>query len=104
MTGEKHHRIEWRHNNETVAARIVCVAPVGAWCRCWCPTCDEVCTSPGAHTEVDQGSCGVAPQFDDISLIPELYDGPADQPVRDGFIGFTWDGEIYLWQYAEVTQ
>ncbi|UEJ83974.1 hypothetical protein Bra3105_06590 [Brachybacterium halotolerans subsp. kimchii] len=81
---------------------ITCTAPEGAWCRVWC---DEGCEHPSdpgheGHVMKDQGTCGIAPWFDDSSLIPEMYEG-IEQPLRSGPVSLHVSDDETSWEYVE---
>jgi len=110
------HRVEWRIDNACEPrARFTCSAPLGAQCRSWCAVgCEEICTDqPTSHRQEDgtvivvghpwedSGECRIVTWLENGGTPGELYMGEDDEPVRDGPIETDWDGDAYLWQYAE---
>lgn len=112
-------------DGELYVERFVCEAAPDALCRSWCvePECEEQCVArdvyvshapdsiaaeqapEGAHRFVpmDPPSCRVADWLGmgDRHDREELH--AEDEPLRPGWhpIVEEWDGDCYLWSYAE---
>lgn len=110
------HRIEWRIDNASEPyARFSCSAEIGAICRSWCAVgCEEFCESQPrrlpqsdgttvviGHPWEDSGECRIVAWLENSGTAGELYSGD-DEPLRSGPIEYEWDGDAYLWQYAEA--
>ena len=123
------HRLDLFEEGSLLAARVVCLGGPEDECQQWCAEgCEEECyhtpilwptvkpPSPMApidgHQYMPSGSC----RFADWLNADDLYDACQDpdddlfewdeetdsQPrLRSGLIDVEWDGETYLWQYAE---
>jgi hypothetical protein len=109
------HRIEWTIRDDGgPQARLSCDAPEGSkcrlecaeqcgsesWpCRSWDPATDD--WSPVYHDLTDSGWCGVLAYWDD-GTAAEVYDQDAGEAqVRSGPISVRWNGDNYLWRYAD---
>lgn len=66
--------------------KFTCTAPVGAWCRSACPTCDDWCD----HDRVDIGECNALLWLENDDAMPECQIGK----LR------AWEGDVELkWNY-----
>lgn len=120
MTGRELHRVEWFISNAAEpSARFTCTAPIGATCRCWCTEgCDEFCSGKpvygdpelvaqapvDGHRWADTGECRIVTWLENGGTPGELFMGEDDEPLRSGWIETEWEGDCYLWQYAEAAQ
>lgn len=112
------HRVEWKHDRDSVYGVVRCGNGEGADCRLACASgCEEWSdverTSDGAfhavinsageeifsHTMKDQGYCNIV-EFIDQSGVAECYAGPSPAYVRSGLIKVAWTGDDYEWSYA----
>lgn len=112
------HRIEWRHDRDTIHGRVVC-DETDEWtdCRVVCAEDCEQWPAPdpgnrthevlddaghplGKHAMRHVDYCNYVTWMDEAS-IEELFDGGSDVPVHDGPVAFTWTGDGYDWHYAE---
>lgn len=96
------HSVSWDLEAGYCAGTLQCTAPAGSPCRLWCSVgCEEYCVNPDEHPQVDQGRCLVVEWMDacgDGAI--DLYEGEKTTP-HDGPITCRWDGDGYLWSYAE---
>lgn len=109
------HRVSWAHYGDTIDGTIHCDAPDWSPCRI---ACSRGCDSWGdvsddgrfhatgnltdtTHAMEVLSHCNVVEFIGDAGLV-EGYDGP-DVAVHDGPIEPVWDGDTYLWRYAEAT-
>lgn len=83
---------------------ITCVASEGADCRMWCDEdCEGNTPKHAEHVLRDQGTCGIAPYFEDSDLIPEMYDGDDTTELHSGPVHLTVNGEWdQTWEYADA--
>lgn len=79
-----------------------CDADEGAPCRSFCNECEEYLREDhDQHAIVDQGRCLAIEWLTiDPDQIPELYNGETAE-IRSDFIDLEWQGEGYLWAYAD---
>lgn len=112
------HFIDWRIDNAREPyARFRCTADVGAHCRAWCAEgCEEFCSHQPrtaatwedgtrvvvGHRWEDTGECRIVTWLENGGTPGELFMGDDETPVRSGEIEVEWDGDCYLWQYAEA--
>jgi hypothetical protein len=122
------HRLDLAEPGTFMGARVICLGGPADMCQQWCAEgCEEQCYETpilsGAQIELvaqapidghrwePTGSCGIADWLDAGDLA-ETYTGDDDiwqwdddgetQPgIRSGLIDVSWDGEDYLWDYAE---
>lgn len=100
-----HHRIAWTIDRFGVVTSVLtCTATKGGACRLTCRQgCEEYATD-GSHEHqlVDYGCCTAAGWINE-GHPDEVYDGgPDDEPVRDGPVHVQWDGDGWVWRYADV--
>lgn len=108
------HRVTWIHDGDSIHGRVHC--DEGEYAPC-CTSCAHGCESwshvaPDGRTHLADGDvvhemtghayCNVVEFITNDGSVAEFYDGP-DVPVHDGPITPSWDGDAYLWSYAEVT-
>ena len=106
------HSVTWDHDGDRIHGRMVCSAGELADCR---TSCAEGCESWGdvsddgaAHTLSDgtvhamrpHEYCNVVEWIANGDVLETYYDG-ADRPVHDGPVLISWDGDDYLWRYAD---
>lgn len=102
--------------------RFTCTAPAGSLCRAWCtePDCEEACHGTPHLGEVEliaQAPTGLHrwEPVDYCRIVEWLGAGDAydreelhaeDEPLRPGVhpIAEEWDGDTYLWRYAEPAE
>lgn len=104
------HRIEWTHDRDTIVGNLVCQSGENALCRLWCSDGDESCAvlhgakagdeCTNGHTLRSLKTCSVVDWITDGG-VAESYDGEDGATVHDGPVGFTWDGDIWLWHYLD---
>lgn len=95
------HTINWRIEQEFITGRLVCTEPPESDCRMVCP---EGCESwPCEHELVDGGACNPI-EFIENSDGPVFCYGGPEAPLRDGEVVFTWNGDYYEWDYADVIE
>lgn len=122
--------VDTNEDGDLYVVRFVCQAADDAVCRAWCVECEETCTArdvfvsaepdgtaarhapEGAHRFVpmDPPTCRIADWLGagDAYDREELYAGddldernrvilrPGLQPIEE-----SWDGDSYLWEYAD---
>lgn len=110
------HRVEVELDDDgaPLFVRFTCDAPDGSLCRSWCTVCEEECSGTPilgpveliAQATIDGHPYEPVPycrivEWLDAAGWDETHD--EDEPLRPGAepIEDEWDGDSYLWHYAE---
>ena len=95
------HSVTWTIQDDNIRGEITCSdVSRSAACHHYCADGCEI--FPCEHQPKRQMTCNIRDWLMDGRL-EEFYGGP-ETSVRDGLINVEWDGDCYLWHYADEQQ